>query len=104
MDDNLPNIIDLKHSLTGVLSELPILIIARLLRGGRPDEVQLLGEVHTARDAGPDLAVGVECLDPSLVDLVLDRAEVVLERADRAAALRKLVLGVLSFPHSTAPH
>jgi Protein of unknown function (DUF642) len=78
-----PDVVNGEHVAAGLLRKLLILSIHGLLICGSSYEVDLASEGDTSGDDGSSLVVKIEKLDNSLVNLLFDPSEVILEPTNK---------------------
>src|SRR5262245_6385975 len=85
VNDNLSDVVNVEHIVAGLFRKLLIVVIPGLLICGSSYKVDLLRKVNASRDDGSSLIVEVEELNDSLIDLLLDPAEVILKSTNERA-------------------
>src|SRR5215813_8705766 len=83
MNDNLSDVFNLEHAVAGVVGELLVLIVHGLLMCGSSYKVELASKGDAPRDDGSCLFIKIEELNDSLINLLLDPAEVILKPANK---------------------
>jgi hypothetical protein len=86
MNDNLSDVVNLEHAVAGVVGELLVLIVHGLLICGSSYKVELASKGDAPRDDGSRLFIKTEELNDSLINLLLDPAEVILKPANKEHA------------------
>jgi len=77
--------LNLKYLVAGVVGKLLIVVVPSLLKCGSSYKVDLLRKVNASRDDGSSLIIKIEELNDSLVNLLLDPAEVILKPTNKRA-------------------
>ena len=83
VNDNLSDVVNLEHAVAGVVGELLVLIVHGLLMCGSSYKVELASKGDAPRDDGSRLFIKIEELNDSLINLLLDPAEVILKPANK---------------------
>src|SRR5262245_39037878 len=101
MNDNLSDVVNLEHAVAGVVGELLVLIVHGLLMCGSSYKVELASKGDAPRHDGSRLFIKIEELNDSLINLLLDPAEVILKPANKGTCRFQRVRHVVS-PKVTA--